>query len=376
MYRVDEEEVEAVRRVILSKRFFRHSADGSGECETFEKSFAERLGVASAFLVSSGTNALVASLKSLNVGAGDEVLVPAYTFAATPAAVFLSGAKPVVVNVDDQLGISVKDAEKKITAKTKAVIAVHMDGLSASLGSILALAKTHSLFVVEDAAQALGGSYKDQALGSLGDAGAFSLNENKNISCGEGGIVVTKDPSLSVKQFLLQDFAGRYNVNKKKEFDFPEGFLGASMRVSEIHGALMNVQLKRLDGILNDLRRRKQELKKELTTVSSLKVLSGGCEKGDSASSLHLAFPNPLVALNAAQKLNEAGLLFYPPTLRPAHVAWKWQMDAALGLDKKDLAPSLHLLSCVLKYDLDLELSEEETRERGAKMACVLRGIL
>lgn len=379
MYRIDEAEVQAVRKVLLSKRLFRYQGDGPGECDLFEQEFSKYLGVKHSILVSSGTNALVAALKSLDLGEGDEVIVPAYTFVATAAAVKMIGARPVIADIDEHLGLCAESVEKKITPKTKAIIPVHMDGLAADLENLLSLAKEKNLLVIEDVAQALGGSYQDRHLGSWGDAGAFSLNENKHISCGEGGIVVTSDDEVYQKQFLMQDLASRYNPVKMKQFKFPSEFLGSSMRVSEIQGALMRVQLTRLEPTLSELRVRKSILKEILLSLPEVKVIESACAGGDCGSSLHLSFSDPLQTLEAFKGLGQAGIKAYPPSLRPAHVAWKWLKDIDPDHDraaKSDLAASVQRLSCVLKYDVDPEMSPEATKEFGTRMRNRLKEVL
>jgi dTDP-4-amino-4,6-dideoxygalactose transaminase len=371
MYDIGDEEAEAVRKVILSKKLFRYQPGEGGECDRFEREFSEASGVAHAVLVSSGTNALVAALVALGVGDGDEVLVPAYTFVATAGAVRLAGAIPVIVNVDETLGISASEARKKITPKTKAIIPVHMDGLASDMEGVCALAREFGLVVVEDCAQAIGGSYRERRLGAWGDAGAFSLNENKNITCGEGGIAVTSRRETYERMFGLQDLSAQFNPFKKEIFRDARPALGMSMRVSEIQGAIMRVQLTRLDGFLLRLRERKLIFLEMLASVPGLRMTRGNCAAGDCASSLHLRFADPMQAGAVSKRLVGAGILAAFPTLRPAHVAWKWieLVDpAGAAAVKAELLPSMDVLMGTLKYDLNPALSLDETAELAKTM--------
>lgn len=375
MYEIGEAEVEAVRRVILAKKLFRYQPGNQGECDLFEREFSEAQRVQHSILLSSGTNALVAALVASKIGPGDEVLVPAYTFVATAAAVCLAGATPVVVNVDSTLGISVADAHEKITPKTKAIIPVHMDGLACDMTAILALAKENNLVVVEDCAQALGGSFAGRRLGSWGDAGAFSLNENKNLSCGEGGIVVTSNDALYERMFCMQDLSARYNPVKKELFSAPGSLLGMSMRVSEIQGAIMRVQLRRLDSILSRLRQRKRVMVDRIESVPGLSVIFGSDPEGDCGSSLHLRFDDPARAALVSKRLMGNEIPAMIPTLRPAHVAWKWTevFDAANVREvTAGLIQSIELVMSVVKYDLDISLSLEETARLGDRFKTIL----
>jgi dTDP-4-amino-4,6-dideoxygalactose transaminase len=371
MYEIGEAEVDAVRRVFLSKKLFRYQPGHQSECDIFERDFAKKIGVKHAIILSSGTNALVAALIAAGVEPGDEVLVPAYTFVATVAAIRMVGAQPVIVNIDNSLGLSADDAKTKITKRTKAIIPVHMDGLAADLNPLSKLAKKNKLILIEDCAQAIGGSYRDRRLGAIGVVGAFSLNENKNISCGEGGIVVTSDDSIYEKLFCLHDSAARFSPVKKSLFKTPPPMLGMSMRVSELQGAIMRVQLKRLDPILKRLRERKRILRQCLAPLRAVSIISGSDRQGDCASSLHLRFDNPHLAAKASTLLMQSRINAVFPALRPAHVAWKW-LDLIDPNNAKEvtagLLPSINIIMSTLKYDIDFSLTLEETKRLGNKM--------
>jgi dTDP-4-amino-4,6-dideoxygalactose transaminase len=365
MYYLGQEELDALEKVFAKRKLFRYQSSGPTECDLFEAEFSKFVGSRHSILLSSGTNSLLAALLASSIKPGDEVLVPTYTFIATAAAVALAGAHPVLVNIDSELGICPIDAAKKITSKTKAVIPVHMDGLSADIKGVLALAEKHNLVVIEDAAQAIGGSYDNRSLGTFGSFGCFSLNENKSISCGEGGILITSDRALYEKAFCIHDGAAQFNPTKKDFFQTTQAFLGSSMRVSEIQGAIMRVQLSRLDKILTQLRERKNILIEHLSNLSDIKILRGHCKAGDCASSLHLQFADPGTAVIAGQRLRQMQLPFIPVTARPAHASWKWKHLFREELRSSDVLESMSILSRTLKMDVPISATLEET-ERSA----------
>ena len=376
MYEMDHQEIEALQRVLLSKKLFRYQPGNSGECDLFEAEFSRALGVPCSVLISSGTNALVAALTVGGVGPGDEVLVPAYTFVATAAAVRLVGAHPVIVNVDEKLGFSVEDARTKVSDRTRALIPVHMDGLPCNMPALDQFARQQGLLLIEDCAQALGGSFGETRLGAFGDFGAFSLNENKVLSCGEGGIVVSRNATHHPALFAMQDLSARYNPVKKAAIAFPPQLLGMSMRMSEIQGAIMRVQLTRLESILERLRERKRILLELLTGLHGVEPILPHSPSGDCGSSLHLRFADPIQAAASSKALMAVGALATPITLRPAHVAWKW-LDLIDPEHAKSitttLLPSLELVSSVLKLDIDPAMEIAQVAKLGAAMAGALK---
>jgi len=175
---------------------------------SFEEKFASYCSVQYATGISSGTAALFLALKALDVGPGDEVIVPAHTYIATAMAVSQCGATPVFVDVDEHTwNITPAHIETAITSKTKAVIAVHIYGLPADMPSIVSLCRKHRVFIIEDAAQAHGASIKGKKVGSFGDAACFSFYPSKNLGAlGEGGAVVSNNSALIEKVKLLRDY--------------------------------------------------------------------------------------------------------------------------------------------------------------------------
>ena len=318
MYRIGKEEVKAVEKVIKSKELFRVKKL-PGECDKFEKEWAKKIGKKYALLMNGGgTAALMAGLVGLDIGPGDEVLIPSYTFMATATAVLLVGAIPVVVEVDQTCTIDPVDIEKKITENTKAIIPVHMVGFPCKMDKIMEIAKKYNLKVLEDCCQAVGGSYKGKRLGAWGDAGAYSFNYFKIISCGEGGGLVTDDRIVYERASIFHDSGTAFRPYAG-EFSIPI-FLGLQFRASEIMGAIMRVQLKRLDKILKDLRKNKRRIMEGLKNVSGVEFAPSNDIEGDCGVMIPFRFENE----NIAKKFAEiAG--GYRPIDSGKHVWFDWK---------------------------------------------------
>jgi 8-amino-3,8-dideoxy-alpha-D-manno-octulosonate transaminase len=244
---MDAAEEAAVLEVVRRRRLFRYYGAGDrSRVAEFEAAFAAQVGTVYALGVNSGTSALCAALAAVGVGPGDEVVVPAYTWVATPMAVALLGGTPVVAEVDDSLTLDPADLERHLTTRTRAVVPVHMRGGSADLQPILDLCRPRGIAVVEDVAQADGGVYRGRRLGSWGDLGCFSLQIYKIITSGEGGVVVTSDRRLYERSVIYHDGASTGGRAGFAE----EAFIGQNYRMSELAGAVAHVQLAKLPGLL------------------------------------------------------------------------------------------------------------------------------
>lgn len=259
MYRIGQEEVDAVARVIETKHLFK-TGGKLNEVRNFELELAEKLKADYTILMTSGKAALISALIGMGIGPGDEVIVPGYTYIATALAVVAVGAIPVIADIDDSLTLDPIDAEKKITERTKCIIPVHIQGFPSNMDAICALAKKYNLFVLEDACQADGGSYKGKRLGTCGDAGAFSFNHFKIISAGEGGAVVTSNRQIFERAFIYHDSSAVAFFGDQLNGVETESFCGNEYRANEVMGAILREQLKKLDDVLADLRRNKKAL--------------------------------------------------------------------------------------------------------------------
>jgi len=213
----------------------------------FEEEMASYLDMKHAIGVASGTDALNLSLDALGIKPGDEVLVPSFTYAATSAAVSHLRATPVFVDsLPDGFNMDPADAAKRVTDKTRAIIVVHLYGQAAPMGEIMALAKAHDLYVVEDVAQAIGASWQEQKLGSIGHTGCFSFYPTKNLAaCGDGGMVATNDDDLAQRVRLLRQQADNAVLGGRK---YTHPTVGYNSRLDEMQAAILRVKLPHLDG--------------------------------------------------------------------------------------------------------------------------------
>ena len=290
--------VEAVREVIRSKRLFRFygvspSLRGSKTRE-LENAFARRMDTPHALAVNSGTSALVCGLVGLEIGPGDEVVVPAYTWISTANAVLAVGAVPVVAEVDDSLTIDPADVERKLSPHTKAIVAVHMRGAPARMDALSELARARGLRLLEDVAQAAGGSFQGRPLGSIGDAGAFSFQISKIMTAGEGGMVTTNDDAVYRRAAMYHDSAAPPHMGVAADEWLP----GLNLRMSELHAAVLLVQLGRLDRVVADLRARKRRLRELLLGRLGARVAFRTLNDpaGDTGIALIFFLPEPRLA--------------------------------------------------------------------------------
>jgi 8-amino-3,8-dideoxy-alpha-D-manno-octulosonate transaminase len=320
------EEEEAVLEVLRSKRLFRYYGpyEGPSKAAELEEAFATFMGVRHAQAVTSGTAALITGLHAVGVGPGDEVIIPAYTWIASAAAVVAAGAVPVVAEVDETLTLDPKDVARRITPQTKAIMPVHMRGAPCRMEELLSLARRHGLKVVEDVAQADGAGYRGRRLGTLGDVGCFSLQFNKIITSGEGGMVVAGDEETWKRALMYHDVIGGLH------FPRDERICGVNFRLSELQAAVALVQLRRLDGLLEAMRERKRLLRAGLEAVVARKGLAFrelADPDGDAAVALVFYGHDPENAQAIAHALRaenvDAGVL-YSPDEPDYHVYAHW----------------------------------------------------
>ena len=212
-----------------------------------EAQFAERTGCTFAIACNSATSGLTMAAGAIGVQPGDEVLVPCMSFIASATAVIPFGGVPVFVEVDPHtLCIDVADAEAKLTAKTRAIIAVHLGGVPAAMDAVIALARQHDLWVIEDCAQSAGARYHGRETGSIGNAGVFSLTETKSITCGEGGVVVTNDPHIAMKCRLIRNH-GEASTNHNWSDEDLRNVVGFNFRLTELQAAVALAQFEQLN---------------------------------------------------------------------------------------------------------------------------------
>lgn len=222
---------------VIDKNYFIHGE----ECTLFEEEFAEFCGAKYCVGVANGLDALFLILKAMGISSGDEVIVPSNTYIATALAVSNTGALPVFVEPDiNTYNIDVNCIEQKITSRTKAIIAVHLQGRAADMDEINRIAQKHNLRVIEDAAQAHGARYKGKRVGSIGDAAGFSFYPGKNLGAlGDGGCVTTNDKEIADRVRSLGNYGSDYKYHHI--------YKGVNSRLDELQAAFLNVKLDKLD---------------------------------------------------------------------------------------------------------------------------------
>jgi perosamine synthetase len=241
---IDARDREAVLRVFDNQIL---CGGGAPETVALQKEWAEYIGRKHCLATNSGTAALHMALAAAQVGIGDEVIVPAYTFLASASCILHANAIPIFVDIDERtFNIDVNKIEEKITERTKAIIPVHLHGLPADMDEILAIAKKHDLIVIEDACQAHGAEYKGKKVGSFGAFGAFSLNSSKNLCGGEGGFFVTDDDTYLMRGDMLRMFGDEIDDETQLRV-YNASILGYMYRTQELPAAFARAQLQRLD---------------------------------------------------------------------------------------------------------------------------------
>jgi 8-amino-3,8-dideoxy-alpha-D-manno-octulosonate transaminase len=247
---IDEREVEAARRVLMSRQFYKHWGK---EVKQLEAAFQQRFDLGNALAVSSGTSALDGILAALDVGPGDEIIVPAFGFIGVAAPVLGCGATPRFCNVDETLTVDVSELESLIRPSTRAVVAVHMKGEPASVVELARLCRDRGVILIEDVAQALGASFEGRPLGSFGDASYFSLQQFKMLTVGEGGVLGVRSAEHFRAAQLACDVASFWAMGLEST-PVPLRRSLANYRMSELQAAVGLVQLEKLDTIRGALR--------------------------------------------------------------------------------------------------------------------------
>ena len=322
---IGDEEKAAVLRVLDKKRLFRYLANGIDDSEAarLEAKYREFIGVEHALAVNGGTTALVSAIVGVGVGPGDEVIVPAYTFIATPAAVLAARGVPVICEVDESLNMDPEDFRRKITPYTKAVIPVHMRGVPARMDEILAIAREAGIKVVEDVAQANGGMYRGRMLGSMGDVGAFSLQQYKVITAGEGGMVVSSDATTFARARMQHDGAARFWLGSVNV----DTFAGENYRISELAAAVALAQFDRMAGILGRLRATKHRIAAGLAGVAGVRLQDVPDPEGECGVTAIFFCPSAEGAKRASAALKAEGIYngtVYDNTIPDRHIYVNW----------------------------------------------------
>jgi len=383
---IGEEEKKEVLEVLESKYLFRYYGPKMvpSKVKKLEEEYASYLGKQHALAVNSCTSALICGLIAVGVGPGDEVIVPSYTFFASVAAVVAARAVPVIAEVDKSLTMDAEDVERKITPRTKAILVVHMRGMPARMDRIMEIAQKHNLKVIEDVAQANGGSYKGKKLGAFGDVGCFSLQYHKVITSGEGGIVTTDDDLYYIRAQAYHDVAACWRKDRFAPPEFEgEIFFGINFRMSELTGAVALAQFRKLDGIVAKMQQNRKRIKDRIKDIPGLDFRAVNDEAGDVAVCLIMYLPEVEIVKRFSEALKAEGVeagAIYDKGIPDWHIYHHWQMlmEKMMPTEKgcpfncplspngekieytKDMCPNtLDWLSRSIHIDIPPQLTEE-----------------
>ena len=329
---IGDDERQAVNEVfdngaVLFRQAFAGLRNNMYKVKDFEAAFAQFTQARYAHAVTSGTAALKVALKAMRVGPGDEVVTQSHTFVATVEAILECGATPVIADVDWTLNMDPEDLERKLTPRTKVILPVHMLGVACRMDEILAIARSHGVQVLEDTAQACGGTYHGRHLGTLGNAGTFSFDHGKFLTTGEGGMVITDEEPLYLRARSYADHGHEDNPA------FPRGedtrsFPGFNYRMMELQGAIGLVQLRKLRASIEQHRANKAALRAALEerVGRRLRFREVPDSAGDTGDALVFFLDTPAQAKRVARQLQKNGIGFKNlPDALNWHYAGTWE---------------------------------------------------
>jgi 8-amino-3,8-dideoxy-alpha-D-manno-octulosonate transaminase len=307
-----EKEEEYVLRVVKARNPFRfYGPDLQNMCDKLEDEFAKQRGSKYALGVSSGTEALYVALAAFGVGPGDEVLLQGYLWTSCINAVVRLGAIPRMIDIDDTFTISPEDLKNKISPRSKAVLFVHMSGAAGNIKPVMEIARENGLKVLEDSAQSNGAKLDGKYIGTYGDIGIFSFQINKNITAGEGGMIICNDEYLYRRCFAAHDLG--YARNDKGQLmqtsdDERYQIFGAGARMSEVTGALALAQLGKIDKITAAMRNAKWKIRKQLKDIPGLSFRRILDPSGDSGCFMITIYETPEICKKFTDALKAEGI--------------------------------------------------------------------
>lgn len=383
--------MDVVESGVLMRYGFDAARNGHWKAAELEEAICKRFGCNHAQLLSSGTAALTTAMAALGIGAGDEVIIPSFTFVASFEAVLSTGAVPVLVDVDETLTLNPDAVRAAITDKTKCIMPVHMCGSMADMDALQAICKEHNLVLIEDACQSIGGTYKGKHLGTIGDAGTFSFDYVKTMTCGEGGVVMTNNEDVYTKCDAFTDH-GHDHKGADRGADL-HPFLGYNFRISELHAAVGLAQVKRVDEFLFIQRKNQTSLKNILSTVPQISFRKVPDPDGDSCNFLSWFLPTEEATKAVVAQMKAHGIMagsFYwfdnnwhyirkwdhlkrATTLYPLFDA---QRDGLNRLAIQDFSASDAVMSRCVSTLISLLWTEEQVIEKGEKMVAVIEKVL
>lgn len=391
-----EEERKEVNDVLETGILMRYGFDGPRKgiwkAKELEQEICNTFGSTYAQLTSSGTAALTTALAALGIGYGDEVIMPTFTFVASFEAVLSVGAFPVLADVDDTLTLDPRAVEEAITPNTKCVMPVHMCGSMANLDALRNICDQHDLLLLEDACQSIGATYKGKAVGTIGDAGIFSFDFVKTITCGEGGVVMTDNEDIYIKCDGYTDHGHDHKGGPDRGAD-GHPFVGYNYRISELHAAVGLAQIRKVGQFLSIQKKNCLLLKQILSQVPEVTFRSVPDPQGDSCTFLSWFLPSEKIAQAFVDEMKLQGILagnFYWYK-NNWHYISKWDhLKKAKVLNNlshsmteklrsyatQKFPASDAIMSRCISTSISLTWTENQIKEKGEKIAAVIRKVL
>jgi 8-amino-3,8-dideoxy-alpha-D-manno-octulosonate transaminase len=377
---------------ILMRYGFDGARKGIWKSKEMEAAVCAAFGCSYAQLVSSGTAALTTAMSALGIGYGDEIILPSFTFVASFEAVLSVGAVPVLVDVDDTLTLSPEAVRNAITPKTKCVMPVHMCGSMADMDALSAICKEHNLILLEDACQSIGATYKGKKVGTIGDAGTFSFDFVKTITCGEGGVIMTNREDVYTACDGYSDHGHDHKGGMDRGADL-HPFIGYNFRISELHAAVGLAQIKKLDNFLSIQRNNNKILRTILSSIPEVTFRRVPDEAGDSCSFLSWFLPTEAITKAVVAEMKALGILagnFYW-FLNNWHYISKWDhlknsvtlnhlhpdlKAAVMHHANKDFSASNAVMGRCISTAISLSWTEEQIKTKGEQIKSVISKIL
>ena len=376
---------------ILMRYGFDAQRKENWKAKELEQRITETFGCKYAQLTSSGTSAVTTAMAALGIGYGDEVIMPAFTFVASFEAVISVGAVPVLVDIDESITLAPDAVKAAITSKTKCVMPVHMCGSMADIDALKIICKEHNLLLLEDACQSIGATYKGKHVGTIGDAGTFSFDFVKTITCGEGGAVLTNNEDVYIKCDGYTDH-GHDHKGADRGADL-HPFMGYNYRISELHAAIGVAQIGKLDNFLSIQRKNHGLLKSIISALPEVTFRKIHDEQGDSCTFLTWFLPNAAITASVAAELKSQNILagnFYWFD-NNWHYIRKWDHLKTNGFLNNQSEPLLRqlekyatepfaasdaIMGRCISTAISLTWTEEQIREKGEKIVSVIRKVM
>ena len=376
---------------ILMRYGFDGPRKGIWKAKELEEAICQAFGCKHAQLVSSGTAALTTAMGALGIGYGDEVILPSFTFVASFEAVLSVGAIPVFVDVDETLTLNPDAVRNAITSKTKCIMPVHMCGSMADMDALQTICRENNLLLLEDACQSIGATYKGRKLGTIGDAGTFSFDFVKTITCAEGGAVLTNREDVQTSSDGYSDHGHDHKGTDRGADLHP--FVGYNFRISELHAAVGLAQIKKLDDFLAIQKKNHAALKNILAAVPQISFRRIPDESGDSCTFLSWFLPTEdltraVVTEMKAQNILAGNFYWYDNNW---HYIRKWDhlknsttlnalhpdlKAAVMHHANKDFTASDAIMSRCVSTAIGLLWTDEQLKTKGEQIVNVIRKVL